>query len=356
MQEKETAQSEAKQREAERARSEAHEKEAQALMEVQRNEERRQRELEESQSRPIQIQEALGVPIRVAVTLASAPHLQEAEMRKWFEDGRLPGSFSPKLLWKPVVAQLERFGETLTAKEFAITSQQQQRENFSQKAQLVKQQIQELRDQLKGFEEEEQRCLQEENALKTKLKFLKELEVIDLLPFVRNAAKVEEELASELNAALDKDREGLFALNEEGTPKLGLLMNCFGASARAIQELAEYSGTDFPYLPMEEVKALVAGLPRYQQDAVFYAQERLKNGKLPFAEHDCALCDCETPEEMAAFLHESGFEQVTADHIRRTGAFGRGALLFLTPQELQLGNGKDMPRALAKCRASHRKA
>ena len=99
------------------------------------------------------------------------------------------------------------------------------------------------------------------------------------------------------------------------------------------------------------MKGVVAGSPRDQVITVLYTQERLKNGKFPYVEHICALCDCETPEEMAYFLKEHGFERVTAEDIRRTGAFGRGTLLFLTPADLQLG--KDAQRALARCRASH---
>ena len=340
-------QNEAKQREAEEARLEAQQKEA--LLEEQRSAER---ELQESQSRPNQIQRALGVPARVAAAMASATHPQEDEMQEWFEDGRLPCSCSLQLLlWEPVVPQLEGFGGILALKESAIAKRQQQRGD-------AKQQIQELSERLKALVEEEKRCEQEEKALKTDLEVLKQLNVVPLLPFVRSAARVERELASQLETALVTDPESLSALNEAeaGNPKLALLMNRFGANAGTIQRLAEYDGAEFPYLSEDQVKEDVAGLPRDQQVAVLYTHDRLKNGKAPFDEHDCALCDCETPEEMAAFLNENGLEQATADHIRRTGAFGRGALLFLTPQELQLGNDRETRSAWTRCRASHQKA
>ena len=68
-----------------------------ALLEEQRNEEKRcVVELEAIQSRAIQFERVFGVPTRMAVAMASAPHLQREEMRKWFEDGRLPCSFSLK--------------------------------------------------------------------------------------------------------------------------------------------------------------------------------------------------------------------------------------------------------------------
>ena len=82
-------------------------------------------------------------------------------------------------------------------------------------------------------------------------------------------------------------------------------------------------------------------------------QDRLIHGKLPFAEHDCTLCDCSTPEDMASFLQELGMSQVTADLIRQTGAFGKGALLFLTSQELHLDKAQTL--ILYKARADHRK-
>ena len=230
---------------------------------------------------------------------------------------------------------MEVFDETLAAKESTLAKRQQQ--------------IQELSEQLKALQEEEK-------TLMTELEVLKQLDVATLLPFVRSAAKVERELASELESVTDP--ESLSALNEaedeEGRPKLALLMNRFGANAGTIHKLAKYGGMDFPYLKEEQVKEIVAGLARDQQVAVLYTHDRLMFGKSPFAKHDCAICDCETPEEMAAFLKENGFELATADHIRETGAFGRGALLFLTPQELQLD--EDGERAWTRCRASHFKA
>ena len=162
-------------------------------------------------------------------------------------------------------------------------------------------------------------------------------------------------LVAQLEAQLDNDRECLFALKERESPKLSLLMNCFGADARTIQALPDLGSMELAASHIDEIKPLVAALPREQQIVVLYTQDRLIHGKMPFAEHDCALCDCETPEEMANFLNENGLPTVTADIIRRTGAFGRGALLFLTAQELQLGNGKAQERALKQSRADHRK-
>jgi hypothetical protein len=130
-------------------------------------------------------------------------------------------------------------------------------------------------------------------------------------------------------------------------------LNAFGADARTIQALADLDSMDFIDLKEEELKKMVAKLPRDQQIVVLYAHERLDRGKLPFAEHDCALCDCETAEDMASFLKENGLERATADAIRRTGASGKGALLFLSLEELGLGNSAEN-KALKKCRSVHR--
>jgi hypothetical protein len=56
---------------------------------------------------------------------------------------------------------------------------------------------------------------------------------------------------------------------------------------------------------------------------------------------------------MASFLKENGLERVTADAIRRTGASGKGALLFLSFEELGLGNGTADKKAFLKCRFVH---
>ena len=300
-----------------------------------------------------QIQKILLVPSRVAFAMASSPCLQNENLQKCFMDGRLPCSFSLQLLWEPVIAQLEHFGQKVAAKESAIIRLQQKRNESFRNACSAKQHIQELSDRLMAFEEEEHRCEEEEEILKKELEELEEMDIISLLPFVRSAAKVEKQLVFELEDKLSKDRDGLFALHEEGSPKLSLLMNCFGAEKRTIKQLQDLNSKNFISHNMAEVNLLVSALPRVQQTVVRYTQERLKSGKLPFADHDCALCDCETPEEMANFLSEHGLKQVTADIVRKAGAYGRGALLFLTSQNLQLGNGQAEKRALRQSRASH---
>ena len=130
-------------------------------------------------------------------------------------------------------------------------------------------------------------------------------------------------------------------------------MNCFGADARTIQALAGLNSFELEASYITEIQQMVGALPSDQQIAVFYTQDRLLNGKRPFSKHDCALCDCETPEEMASFLNENGLPTVTADIIHRTGVFGRGALLFLTAKELQLESSAE--RALKNIRYDHRK-
>ena len=175
-----------------------------------------------------------------------------------------------------------------------------------------------------------------------------------LRAFAQSAAEVEIELISELEAQLINDREGLFALCEKG-PKLSLLLNCFGACTETVLTLEHLNSMDLMVISPEELKSLIVNLPRDQQIAALYTQERLSYGKLPFGEHECAICNCETADEMAAFLDEQGMQKVTADLINQTGAFGRGSLLFLTTQELQLDNDKVQKALLSKARADHHK-
>ena len=300
-------------------------------------------------------QRVLGVPARVAAAMASLTRPTEEQMEQWFEDGRLPCSFSVQLLWSHALTQLEQLDQRVVTKRAAITKEQQKRTEASQFANVAKREMQKLLSQIAAFEEAERTHAEAEKALLGELEECQELDVADLKPFVRSAAKVERQLVSRMEVQLVSDRDGLFALKERKSPKLSLLMNCFGADARTIQALPVLDSMDLAASHENEVKTLVAALPRDQQIVVLYTQERLLQGNLPFTDHDCALCDCETPEEMANFLNENGLPTVTADIIRRTGAFGRGALLFLTAQELQLGNGKAQERALKQSRADHRK-
>ena len=300
-------------------------------------------------------QRVLGVPARVAATMASLPRPTQEQMQQCFENGRMPCSFSTQLLWSFALTQIEQLDQSMTTKRAAITKEQQKRMQASQGANAAKREVQRLLSQIAAFEEAERAHIEAEKTLLVELKECQELDVAALKSFVSFAAKVERELVPQMEAQLKIDRDGLFALKDRESPKLSLLMNCFGADARTIQALPDLDSMDLAASHIDEVKTLVAALPRDQQIVVLYTQERLLQGKLPFTEHDCALCDCETAEEMANFLKENGLPKVTADIIRRTGAFGRGALLFLSAQELQLGNGKAQERALKQSRAYHRK-
>ena len=102
---------------------------------------------------------------------------------------------------------------------------------------------------------------------------------------------------------LEKDRDGLFALRDdngralEGSPKLSLLMNCFGAELEPIRELSHLNSMELCL--EEEVRELVSSLPNDQQTIVLYTQEYLLRGNIPFGQHRCALCDCVTASREA---------------------------------------------------------
>jgi hypothetical protein len=309
----------------------------------------------EQRKRSLLFQRVLGVPARVAAAMASVPRPAEKQMKQWLEDGRLPCYFSIKLLWSQVLTQLEQLDQSIATKRAAIAKEQQQRMQASQGANAAKREMKKLRSQIAAFEKAERAHAEAEKDLLAELEECQKMDVAALKPFVLSVAMVERKLVTQLEAQLVNDRECLFALKERESPKLSLLMNCFGADARTIQALRDFDSMELAASSIIEINLMVAALPREQQIVVLYTQDRLIHGKMPFAEHDCALCDCETPEEMANFLNENGLPTVTADIIRRTGAFGRGALLFLTAQELQLGNGKAQERALKQSRADHRK-
>jgi hypothetical protein len=263
----------------------------------------------------------------------------------------LPCSFSLQPLWEPILAQLDHFEQALISKRNAITRKQLKKMEASQRVQFTQEKIEELHDQLDAFKEKERSLADKERTLLAELKEYEKRNLATLKPFVRSAALMERKLVSQMEAKLEEGTDGLFSLNKEGSPKLGLLLNCFGAEANTIQALRNLSSADLLSYGDSEVESMVWALPKDQQIVVLYARDQLEKGKLPYAGHECAICDCETAEEMASFLNENGFKQVTADIIRQTGASGRGALLFLSIQDLQLEE-KDQ-EALALCRQAH---
>ena len=295
----------------------------------------------------VQLQKTLKVSARVAAVMASATLPTKEEMREWFEDGRLPCSLSVQLIWEDVLVSLTQLDATVAHQREAITEEQQKQENAAQR-------IQEPRAQPAAFEEDEKSSSVRIQTLRAELEVFQKLDMAKLIHFLESAAEVEKELVRQLETQLEEDRQSLFALKEkESSPKLSLLLNAFGADARTIQALADLDSMDFMALREEELKKIMAKLPRDQQIVVFYTQERLIIGKLPFSKHDCALCDCKTAEEMVSFLKEKGLERVTADAIRHTGASGKGALLYLSFQELGLASSAER-KALLKCYSDHR--
>ena len=300
-----------------------------------------------------ELQNALGITARLASVLAAA-HPQKEEVEKWLEDGRLPCSFSLQLLWEPILAQLDDFDLAMAKKRSAIAHEQQEKEKASQGVQSTQEDMEKLRHQLDGFQEEERSHAEKEKLLQAELKALEKIDVATLRSLVECAAKAEKKLVAQVEAQLEDDKEGLLALSAEGSPKLSLLLNCFGADANTIQALRDLSSEGLVSCEMDDLKPMISALPKPQQIVALYTRERLKEGELPYAGHDCGLCNCETAEEMASFLNENGLKQVTADTIRKTGASGRGALLFLSTQDLQL-EAKDQ-KALLASRQAHRKS
>ena len=256
-------------------------------------------------------QKALGISGRVASVLESPPKSEMIE--NWFENGRLPCSFSLQPVWEPILAQLEA---ALTNNRKALTNKQLEKMKTSQGVQSTQQ----------------------------KRDISKKLNLASLEPFVRSAVQMERKLISQMEAQLEDDKEGLCSLYRGGT-KLGLLLNCFGAHVETIQMLRNLSSAELLLCGDSEVESLINQLPKDQQIVVLYTRDRLEKGKLPYAGHSCAICDCKTAEEMASFLNENGFNHVTADIIRRTGAYGRGALLFLSAEDLQISSERAEQKA-----------
>ena len=84
-------------------------------------------------------------------------------------------------------------------------------------------------------------------------------------------------------AQLAKDRHSLLALNsKKKAPKLGLLLNCFGANAETIKTLGKLESAEFILLTSDQVTPLLAALPGEEQSIVLCAQKRLLHGELPF--------------------------------------------------------------------------
>ena len=302
------------------------------------------------------IEEALEVPSRVARGMASASQATtREEIRRWLQNGQLPCSFSQTSVWAPVLEKLDRFECKQTQKKSAVREEQRKKLEAIQSAEDARKQIQTLQKQVTTFQKAEKLHKDRERELQIELTRWEGVDATLLRAFAESAAQIEKELVLELETQLQRDRHALSALRGGKGAKLSLLLNCFGADMETIQALGKFTSLDLAMLHVEDVKSLVVKLPKDQQIAALYTQERLIHGILPFGDHDCSLCDCESAEEITAFLKEHGLETVTLELIRQTGASGRGSLLFLSAQDLQLDPRGAFQAALNRARAEHRK-
>ena len=297
------------------------------------------------------IEKALGVELQMASCMWAAHPKSDEMMQISFENGSLPCSFS--LLWKPVIARLQQVEEKQESGKLAVIEEQQKKEEARLGVEKTQEEILNLQDRLARFKEEEQIHSDTEKLLQAELEEFELLGIAALRRFVLSAAQIEEKLVSQMEVQLEQGRENLLALKEEGGPKLGLLLNCFGADLETIQTFSALRSKELANLSREEVKYFAAKLPKEQQIVVLYTRNRLLLGQVPFGEHDCALCHSKTPEEMAAFLNERQIK-ISVEVIRKTGAFGLGALLFISAHELELLPGTADFRAWIDCLAEHR--
>ena len=196
-----------------------------------------------------------------------------------------------ELLFGDSVPLVDHFEQALINKRNAITRQQLKKMKASQRVQSTQQKIEKLHGQLDAFKEKERSHADKERTLRAELKEYEKRNLATLKPFVRSTALMERKLVSQMEAKLEGGTDGLFSLNEKGSPKLGLLLNCFGAEANTIQALRNLSSADLLSYGDSEVESMVWALPKDQQIVVLYARDRLEKGKLPYAGHECAICD-----------------------------------------------------------------
>ena len=289
----------------------------------------------------------------MALVIAS-PLPTHSELKDSFVSGRLPCSFSQEPLWPSTIAELERFDPKMAQLQSDIAAEGLKRDEIVQETQKTEEHIQELKERVIRLKEAEQVHSANEKKLQEELEQCKRLDILTFKQFAESAARKERELVTQLEAELVEQKE-LLSYQEEG-PKLSLLLNCFGAGEETIQALKHLTSEDLIDLLAEDFKKLIDKLPRDQQIVALYTQERLSYGQAPHLRHDCTLCNCATAEEMAAFLNDLGMHHITVDLIQKTGAFGRGSLLFLTSEELQLDTicHYEAQRLLNKARRGHR--
>ena len=138
---------------------------------------------------------------------------RKEDLKQWFEDGRLPCSFSNQLLWQPILAQLDHLEQFFIKKREAIVTEQQEKEKAFIGVQSSSKKLEEVSLELSAFEEAVLSHEEKEKSLLAELEPFQKLDMIAFRLFVQSAAQVEKDLVSQLEAQLANGMEALFALN-----------------------------------------------------------------------------------------------------------------------------------------------
>ena len=158
---------------------------------------------------------------------------------------------------KPVIARLQQFEEKQESRKSAVSEAQQKKEEARLGVEKTQQQILNLQNRQTAFEEEEQLHSDTEKLLQTEIEEFEKLDIAALRSFVLSAAQIfEERLVSQLEVQLEQGRENLLAFEEEGGPKLSLLLNCFGADSETSKPSLPFEAKSWPTCPAKKAPGI----------------------------------------------------------------------------------------------------
>ena len=147
---------------------------------------------------------SIGVSTRQAAAILSSLPPTKREIKKLFQGGRLPSSFSQTSLWVAILSNLDRLQLKIENQHSAIAEEQNKLEMASRETQNTLRVIQELTQKVRHFEEAQRVHAAAIQTLQDELQQWKKLNIASLKKFAQLAADVEKELVTQLE---DQDRK-----------------------------------------------------------------------------------------------------------------------------------------------------
>lgn len=240
-----------------------------------------------------------------------------------FECGEIPIGLSPNFKWKKPVKKLKNL----------VCSMEKNKEKaleLEETIETTKLEIKRL-EELLNLLESHYFQLQDDNRIWEHEKD----NIYNVIDFGNVVQEVEYSLVCSVENQMEKNFEEFSALSDIHTekPKLSLVFNAVGLSSEFIKKNENLNGLEFfssSYSPSYDFNL-------FERLDVIYLKHMQTKNLIPYSKHDCALCSCNTTQELLLLLKKRKLnaQETFLDFLNEQQINGP-RILMLSPHDLDL--------------------